>query len=133
MSLYRKNETDLQMYSGDTGSLRINGLPTDKNYKVYLEVTRGSNLEKIFEIMVESNGSSSIVFDISAEKSNLLTVKNINAPEVFYWAVKLCDENGTEDTILPKTEVDHETGLATFAKPYKLFVNYKMVEGEVNE
>lgn len=133
MSLYRKNETDLQMYCGDTGSLRIDGLPVDKNYKVYFEVTRASSLEKIFEIMVEARGESSVIFDISAENSNLLTVKNINAPEIFYWGVKICDEDGTEDTLLPKTEVDPETGLATFAKPYKLFVNYKMVEGNVND
>lgn len=130
MALYKINNTDLKLYCGDTGNLRISKLPTDKNYNVYLEILNSKTQEKVFEIMVQSEQQDSVLFTIDAEHSDLLTVSNINVPETYYWSVKICDPvTGSEDTVIPKTVVDPTTGNATFSKPYKLIVLYKMVEG----
>ena len=134
MALYQINDTDLKLYCGDTGNLRISNLRTDKNYKVYLEVIRAKTQEKVFEISVDSNNADNVVFELNSDYSDLLIVPNINAPETYYWSVKICDpDTGREDTVIPKTTVDPQTGLATFSKPYKLIVLYKMVEGITNE
>ena len=134
MALYRINDTDLKLYCGDTGNLRITGIPTTKNYKMYLEIISARTQQSVFEICVDSNYQDNVLFVIDAEHSDLLTVPNINTPETYYWSVKICDpEIGSEDTIIPKTTIDPETGMATFSKPYKLIVLYKMVEGTTNE
>ena len=134
MALFKINHPDLKLYCGDTGNLRITGIPTSKNYKMYLEVIRARTQETVFELCVDSNNADNVLFVIDSEHSDLLTVSNINAPETYYWSVKICDpDTGSEDTVIPKTKIDPSTGLATFAKPYKLIVLYKMVEGLTHE
>lgn len=134
MALFRINDTDLKLYCGDTGNLRISNLPTDKNYEVYWEVIRAKTQESVFELEVDSNNADNVLFNLDSDHSDLLTVPNINTPETYYWSIKICDpETGAEDTVIPKTKVDPDTGLATFSKPYKLIVLYKMVEGLTNE
>ena len=134
MALFRINDTDLKLYCGDTGNLRISNLPTDKNYKVYWEVIRAKTQETVFEISVDSNNADNVLFVLDSDHSDLLTVPNINTPETFYWSIKICDpDTCSEDTVIPKTKIDPNTGLATFSKPYKLIVLYKMVEGLTNE
>lgn len=130
MSIYKKNDTDLEMYCGDSGKLKIVKLPTKKNYHIHLEVLRAKDGEIVLRKMVESNFKDSVLFEITPEDSNKFTVEDINTPETYYWSVKMCDpEDNTEDTIIPKTVVDPKTGTAVFAKPYKLIVRYKLVEG----
>lgn len=130
MSIYKKNNTDLEMYSGDSGTLKITNLPVGKNYHVHLEVLRAKDGEIVLQKMVESNFKDSVIFDITPEDSNKFTVEDMNTPETYYWSIKLCDpEHNTEDTVIPKTTVDPKTGTAVLAKPYKLIVRYKMVEG----
>lgn len=134
MALFKINDTDLKLYCGDTGNLRISNLPTDKNYKVYWEIIRAKTQETVFELELDSNQADNVLFNLDSKHSDLLTVPNINTPETYYWSIKICDpETGAEDTVIPKTRVDPDTGLATFSKPYKLIVLYKMVEGLANE
>lgn len=134
MALFKINDTDLKLYCGDTGNLRISNLPTDKNYKVYWEIIRAKTQETVFELELDSNQADNVLFNLDSKHSDLLTVPNINTPETYYWSIKICDpETGAEDTVIPKTRVDPDTGLATFSKPYKLVVLYKMVEGLANE
>ena len=133
MALFKINDTDLKLYCGDTGNLRISNLPTDKNYKVYWEIIRAKTQETVFELELDSNQADNVLFNLDSKHSDLLTVPNINTPETYYWSIKICDpETGAEDTVIPKTRVDPDTGLATFSKPYKLIVLYKMVEGLAN-
>lgn len=130
MAIYKKTSTDLEMYSGDTGNIKISKLPKDKNYHVHLDVIRAETQELIFTLMEESHNEDSVTFKIDEHNSNLLTVTEVDVPEVFYWSVKLCDPNtGMEDTVIPKTILNKETGVATFSKPYKLIVRYKMAKG----
>lgn len=134
MALFKINDTDLKLYCGDTGNLRISNLPTDKNYKVYWEIIRAKTQETVFELELDSNQADNVLFNLDSQHSDQLTVPNINTPETYYWSIKICDpETGAEDTVIPKTKVDPDTGLATFSKPYKLIVLYKMVEGLTNE
>ena len=134
MALFKINDTDLKLYCGDTGNLRISNLPTDKNYKVYWEIIRAKTQETVFELELDSNQADNVLFNLDSKHSDLLTVPNINTPETYYWSIKICDPGtGAEDTVIPKTRVDPDTGLATFSKPYKLIVLYKMVEGLANE
>lgn len=133
MALFKINDTDLKLYCGDTGNLRISNLPTDKNYKVYWEIIRAKTQETVFELELDSNQADNVLFNLDSKHSDLLTVPNINTPETYYWSIKICDpQTGAEDTVIPKTRVDPDTGLATFSKPYKLIVLYKMVEGLAN-
>ena len=133
MALFKINDTDLKLYCGDTGNLRISNLPTDKNYKVYWEIIRAKTQETVFELELDSNQADNVLFNLDSKHSDLLTVPNINTPETYYWSIKICDpQTGAEDTVIPKTRVDPDTGLATFSKPYKLIVLHKMVEGLAN-
>ena len=62
MALFKINDTDLKLYCGDTGNLRISNLPTDKNYKVFLEIIKAKTQQSVFELSVDSNNADNVLF-----------------------------------------------------------------------
>jgi len=91
---------NITCYQGDSGSLTINGIPTDKNYTVYFAIQNEKRLPIGSEIYVSSNNNTSVIFSITPSLTNLLTVKANEDYATYYYGVKLCD-SGTnlEDTL----------------------------------
>ena len=78
---------NITLIQGDSGSLVINGLKTDKNYTCLL-------------LQVNTNKASSIVFELTGDFTDLLTVPQNASCEIYYYGVKLCSDSTFEDTLL---------------------------------
>jgi hypothetical protein len=92
---------NLTIYQGDSVELVINGIPTDQNYKVFFAAQNEERVPIGSEIMVESQGASSVVIKLLGNYTNLFTVEEDKKSQKYYYGIKLCSENDqTEDTLL---------------------------------
>ncbi|OLA74750.1 MAG: hypothetical protein BHW62_03725 [Acinetobacter sp. CAG:196_36_41] len=91
---------NITMIQGDSGSLVINGLKTDKNYTVYFAIQDINRKPVGNELHVNTNKASSIVFELTGDFTDLLTVSPNASCAVYYYGVKLCSDNNFEDTLL---------------------------------
>ena len=63
----------MRIRKGDSGSLKIKGIPADKNYKVYFAVYDPVTGEIVIpEIIVESNKSAEVTVVLSVDFTNSL-------------------------------------------------------------
>lgn len=92
---------NITLVQGDSGQLTVNGLNTDKNYTLYLAIQDSKRNPIGSEIVVNSNGAESVIFVLSPELTNLLTVKRRDESAEYYYGIKVCDESTDfEDTLL---------------------------------
>lgn len=91
---------NITLIQGDSGSLVINGLKTDKNYTVYFAIQDINRKPVGNELHVNTNKASSIVFELTGDFTDLLTVSPNASCAVYYYGVKLCSDNNFEDTLL---------------------------------
>lgn len=90
---------NITCYQGDSGTLTINGLPTDKNYFVYFGVQDEKRAPIGSELMVETNRAPSISFVILASVSDNWEVKKGEDFATYYYGIKICDGVNLEDTL----------------------------------
>lgn len=89
------------LIQGDSGTFIIDGLPTDKNYAVYFAVTDENRNTVGGELLVYSNYSSKVIFSLTGDYTDLLTVPKNEEYAVYYYGIKLCDlQNDVEDTLV---------------------------------
>lgn len=92
---------NIELVQGDSGSLEITGLETDRNYTVYFAIQDEDRNAIGSEIVVTTNKSDSVVFEITSDLTDLLTVKSDEDTATYYYGIKLCyEDTGLEDTLL---------------------------------
>lgn len=114
-------EQNIYLRQGDTGQVEFSGLPTDKVYTAYLSVYDEDNNKIIAELstLVDSGVA---LFRLNSTFSDSLKVGD------WVYGLKICDSNGTEDTILPETYIENGVLIKNSAPTFT--VDYKYVEGE---
>ena len=95
------SNANISMIQGDSGSLIIEGLNTEKNYAVYLAI-QNKNREPVGdEISLNSNYSSNVIFHLTGGYTDALTVPKGETYAIYYYGIKICDStNNTEDTLI---------------------------------
>lgn len=132
MTIYVANNGDIKCYSGDSGNIEFKGIPTDKNYEVYFSVKEVKSGKPVFEIMKESNNQETVLFEISADQTEMLKVSPGASYNIFYYGLKICDPaTGLEDTLIPVVRLDDKNN-PIFSKPAKFVVYPLYVEGLKN-
>lgn len=132
MTIFVSDTGEIKCYSGDSGNIEFKGIPTDKNYQCYFSVKEAKTNKIIFEIMKESNNQESIIFDVSAQETEKLTVNNGSSYNIYYYGLKICDpDTGLEDTLIPTVKLDEKNN-PIFSKPTKFIVYPKYAEGLSN-
>ena len=63
---------NITLIQGDSGSLVINGLKTDKNYTVFFAIQDSNRKPVGNEFQVNTNKASSIVFELTGDFTELL-------------------------------------------------------------
>ena len=116
-------DTDKTIYvrAGDSGSVTIDGIPTDENYQVSLGVYNPLSKEIIAETSEHSANQEEITLDISSEMTEKIGTGR------YYYAIKLSVGNN-EQTVLPKAQLDDDNKLFIPNAPI-FVVKPKMVEG----
>ena len=79
----------------------VSGLNTDKNYAVYFAIQDKNRKPVINEMVINSNKSPEVVFELSGELTDLLEVKGDETVRVYYYGIKVCDtDDFLEDTLI---------------------------------
>ena len=122
MAIYKKGYYDLYMYQGDTGNIKIKGIPETGNYSVYFQLSTQDGT-KVFELMVESNFSNEVVFLLGTDITDTL------ATGTYCYAVKLCLMDGTEETVIPPLK-NTSMSPTTFKNKAMFLVYPRQIEGD---
>ena len=108
---------NITLIQGDSGTLVINGLNTDRNYLVYLAIQDKNRKPVGHEVCVNSNKASSIVFELTGDFTDLLTVPKNEICEIYYYGVKQCADNGYENTlIIGDTNIGYQNTITVYPK-----------------
>ena len=94
------NNGNITMVQGDSGQLVINGLNTDKNYSVYFAIQDENRRPIGNEIKVQSNSQPIVVFELTADLTDLLKVGQDEETHEYYYGIKTCTKDGFEDTVI---------------------------------
>ncbi len=125
MAFYVDNNGDITLMQGDSGALVISGLNTDKNYKVYFAVHDKNRHLVGNELYVNSNMQDSVIIQLTAGFTDLLTVKKNAGYEIYYYGIKACYESeNLEDTLI--------IGNSQLGDLNTITVFPKKVEGNIN-
>ena len=92
---------NISMIQGDSGIITIRGLNPNKNFTVYFAI-QDKNMKSIgSELSVQSNNNSYVIFTLTGDYTDLLSVKKDESCAVYYYGLKICDEESQrEDTLL---------------------------------
>lgn len=91
---------NMTLVQGDTVSLAISGLDTTQNYTVYFAIQDSDRNPIGTEISVSANYSDSVVFEITSELTDLLEVDADEESAEYTYGIKVCNDDGFEDTLL---------------------------------
>ena len=92
---------NISMIQGDSGLITIRGLNPEKDFTVYFAIQDKNRRPVGSELSVSSNNNSSVVFQLTADYTDLLTVKKDEPCAVYYYGLKICDEEAQrEDTLI---------------------------------
>lgn len=94
------NNGNITMIQGDSGSLVITGLDSKENYKVFFAIQDKTRKAVGNELIVNSNKSNSVIFELTSEYTDLMTVPKNENFAIYYYGIKICDNDGFEDTLL---------------------------------
>lgn len=100
MAFIIDNNGNITMIQGDSGSLVVSGLKNEQNYKVYLAIQDKKRRIIGDELVVNSNKSDTVVFELTGEYTDLMTVPLNDNCAVYYYGIKVCTDDGLEDTLL---------------------------------
>ncbi len=90
----------ITLYQGDSGEIAVSGLDNTKNYMVYFAIQDKKRNLIGSELQVAANKTSSIVFFLTPDYTDLLEVPKGKSYEIYTYGIKACEtENNVEDTL----------------------------------
>ena len=116
---------DIKCRLGDSGSIHVNGIPKDDDYKVSLAVFNPADKTILNEVSVQSDEDNKVDIPISVAFTESLGVGR------FFYGIKLTDSEGGEQTVVPGAIEDADGNMA-MPTPPTFTVKPKLVEGGTN-
>ncbi len=108
---------NITLIQGDSGTLLITGINTDKNYTIYLAIQDKNRNPIGNELYVSSNKASTVVFELTGAYTDLLTVSKNGTYEVYYYGIKQCSDDGLENTFLiGSDDIGYQNTITVFPK-----------------
>lgn len=130
MAIFVDNNGSIRIYRGDTGNIKIIGLPKGKEYTVNFAIVNPDDGQIILEKKLESQGAEYVIFTFVPEEIELMMVDVGAKYKIYNYGVKLSDASGLEDTLIPRVSYDG-SGNPVFSKPAKIYCYPKYVEGPI--
>lgn len=121
IGVYVDEKFNVFVREGDSGSLIVNNVPTDANYKVSLGIVDPESGNIVKEISSNSMTSSSVAINISVSDT-----ESIGEGKYLY-GIKLT--NGTNETTVIPNAYRNQGGCLTVQFPPTFNVLPKLVEG----
>ena len=98
MSLNIDELGTIYIHQGDSGDVIVQGLPNDKDYRIFFAVRDDKRNLIGDELVVNSNFSDSVTFSLRPELTDLFSVPEDESYSVYYYGLKLCSGD-IEDTL----------------------------------
>ena len=100
MALAIDEKGTISLYQGDSGEIAVSGLDNTKNYMVYFAIQDKKRNPIGNELQVTANKTSSIIFFLTPDYTDLLTVPEGKSYEIYTYGIKACEvDNNVEDTL----------------------------------
>lgn len=100
MSLVIDEKGTISLYQGDSGEIVVTGLDNSKNYVVYFAIQDSKRNLIGNELQVYANKVESVVFFLTPDYTDLLTVAKDKPYEIYTYGIKACDTtNNMENTL----------------------------------
>ena len=109
---------NISMIQGDSGIITIRGLNPNKNFSVYFGI-RDMNRQPVGnELVVSSNNSSYVVFNLTGGFTNQLSVKKNEPYAIYCYGIKICDaETQRENTLsIGSGNIDNQNTITVYPK-----------------
>ena len=101
MAFFVDKNGNITLIQGDSGSLKIKGLNTDKNYTIYLAIKDRNRNPIGHELSLNSNFNNTVVFEFTPDFTDLLKVNKNELYTIYFYGIKVCSESDQfEDTLL---------------------------------
>lgn len=94
------NDGTMFLYQGDSGTIVVEGLDSNKSYTAYFAVQDENRNLIGQELQVAVNNSESVTFVLTPGFTDLLTVPNKKPYKVYYYGIKVCTQNPDEEDTL---------------------------------
>ena len=109
---------NISLVQGDSGTLVVSGLDTNKNYKIYFSVRDEKRNLIGDEIYVNTNKQDSVLIYLTADFTNLLTVDKDEEAAIYYYGLKVCDsDTNLEDTLINEgNEIGDKNTITVYPK-----------------
>lgn len=92
---------NITLIQGDSGTLKIKGLNTDKNYTICLGIKDKNRNTVGQELSLNSNFSDTVVFEFTPDFTDLLKVNKNELYAIYFYGIKVCSKSEQfEDTLL---------------------------------
>ena len=120
-----KEDGTILARQGDSGEIYIDGVETDKNYKVYFGVYDNKRKPVGREVYVYSNFSSEVVISIPSAVTNMWEVPKDEEFIEYYYGIKVCDEETSMEKtlVLANCEFDTENILIVYPRKVEGLLN----------
>lgn len=100
MALAIDEKGTISLYQGDSGEIAVSGLDNTKNYMVYFAIQDKKRNPIGNELQVTANKTRSIIFFLTPDYTDLLTVPAGKSYEIYTYGIKACEvDNNVEDTL----------------------------------
>lgn len=101
MALIVDNNGNITLVQGDSGDIAIDGIETDKNYRVFFAIQDENRKPVGNEVFIDSDFKSSVILNLPSILTDLLTVNKNEEYAEYYYGIKVCDlESNFEDTLV---------------------------------
>lgn len=108
---------NISLIQGDSGTLVVEGINTDKNYTVYFGIQDKNRKPIGSELYVDSNNLASVVFSLTGDFTDLLSVRKNENAAVYYYGIKVCDSSSqAEETLLISGEIGSLNTITVYPK-----------------
>lgn len=125
--LFVDEKGTMRIRKGDSGSFKVKGIPTDKNYNVYFAIYDPTTGEIVIpELIEQSHNLPEVTINLSVEFTNAL--EGTEKGRRYSYGIKLCSEN-REETVVPSVVKDSR-GVSFMQRPPDFVVYSAKVEGE---
>lgn len=125
--LFVDEKGTMRIRKGDSGSFKVKGIPTDKNYNVYFAIYDPTTGDIVIpELIEQSHNLPEVTINLSVEFTNAL--EGTEKGRRYSYGIKLCAEN-REETVVPSVVKDSR-GVSFMQRPPDFVVYSAKVEGE---
>jgi hypothetical protein len=120
-----KDDGTILARQGDSGEIYIDGVETDKNYKVYFGVYDNKRKPVGREVYVYSNYASEVVISVPSTVTNMWEVPKDEEFVEYYYGIKICDEETSMEKtlVLANCEFDTENILIVYPRKVEGLLN----------